>query len=498
MINNKVVYLIAFFGGFLSLSQEILWMRLISFAGMSVPQTFSYTLALFLIGIAFGALIGKNICKRTENIGLSNIAKVFFIAALFDLLLIVVVYFSTSVYGFIIIAGLCVFLCAMVRGIVFPMVHHVGTNYVKSGKQISNVYFANVFGSSLAPLIIGFIALDFLNTQQVYLLVCLFTLIIAMISFEKKIHKILCLLCVILIFFSLFFPEKIFYELSKNSYEKNSYPLDILENKHGFIQVYDSHGDKAVFGANVYDGKFNTNIFHNTNGIDRAYFLTTVRPDAKNILVIGLSTGSWVKVLSSMPSVEKITVIEINPAYVELIQKNPIVANLLHDKRVEIIFDDGRKWLKKNQDKKFDIVLMNTTWHWRAYGSNLLSADFLKLVKNVLNSDSVFFYNSTQSLDAFYTAKQVFKKVYKYKFFVLASSKELSFDENKMIDDLCLLKDHISNKNIFINLKQCIQAKDEIMKNEIKDYYEIDFLSRKPEIITDDNMITEFKYGKGL
>ena len=58
MKNNHLIYLVSFFSGFLSLAQEIIWMRLISFAGMTVPQTFSYTLALFLMGIAFGASLG--------------------------------------------------------------------------------------------------------------------------------------------------------------------------------------------------------------------------------------------------------------------------------------------------------------------------------------------------------------------------------------------------------------------------------------------------------
>ena len=169
MKNYKIIYLISFFSGFLSLSQEILWMRIISFAGMSVPQTFSFTLALFLVGISIGAIIGKKICKLRENLQLSNIGIIFFIAALVDLLLIVLVYFSFYFNGLILVLGSFVFISAMVRGIVFPMIHHVGANQVKTGAQISNVYFSNVFGSALAPLLISFVALDFLNTQQVYI-----------------------------------------------------------------------------------------------------------------------------------------------------------------------------------------------------------------------------------------------------------------------------------------------------------------------------------------
>ena len=67
MKNNHLVYIVSFFSGFLSLSLEIIWMRIISFAGMSVPQAFSYTLALFLIGIAIGANIGKKLCKNSNK-----------------------------------------------------------------------------------------------------------------------------------------------------------------------------------------------------------------------------------------------------------------------------------------------------------------------------------------------------------------------------------------------------------------------------------------------
>ena len=81
MNNNKLIYIVSFFSGFLSLSQEIIWMRLISFLGMSVPQTFSYTLALFLVGIAIGAHIGKKICQKNKEIKISNLGNIFLISA---------------------------------------------------------------------------------------------------------------------------------------------------------------------------------------------------------------------------------------------------------------------------------------------------------------------------------------------------------------------------------------------------------------------------------
>ena len=87
MKNNHLVYIVSFFSGFLSLSLEIIWMRIISFAGMSVPQAFSYTLALFLIGIAIGANIGKKLCKDSQKIKLESIGYIFLTASIIEAML---------------------------------------------------------------------------------------------------------------------------------------------------------------------------------------------------------------------------------------------------------------------------------------------------------------------------------------------------------------------------------------------------------------------------
>ena len=394
------------------------------------------------------------------------------------------------------------FICAAIRGIAFPLIHHIGTQQIKTGSQISNVYFSNVFGSSIAPLLISFVALDYLNTQQVYILVCILTLTISILCFNQNKIKIIISVFSAISLSLLFVPEKIFYKLSKNSYQDKVYHTRIIENKNGFIQIYQEEKDQIVFGANVYDGKLNTDIFHNSNGIDRAYLLPVLKPEAKDILVIGLSTGSWVKVLSMMPNIEKITVIEINPAYIDLIKTDPIVSDILKDKRIEIIFDDGRKWIKKQSNEKYDIILMNTTWYWRAYASNLLSQDFLNILKSHMKPKGILYYNTTQSADAYYTATKVFPYVYKYKFMVLSSMQPISLeDHNNIQTNLCKLVRYSTQNPVFKDQNDCSLASEIILQTPLVPYDRINFseFSRhKPEVITDDNMITEYKYGKGL
>src|SRR5262249_26517697 len=48
------------------------------------------------------------------------------------------------------------------------------------------------------------------------------------------------------------------------------------------------------------------------------------------------------------------------------------------------------------------------TWHWRAHITNLLSREYMQLVRAHLSSGGVFFFNTTWSEDALVTALSTF------------------------------------------------------------------------------------------
>ena len=141
MTITRKAMLLSFLSGFLSLGLEVIWIRLFSFYGITLPQIFSLTLALFLLGIACGSLIGKNLCQSGKG-NISYIGYAFILSAFFDCLAItMIMYFPLE--GMLGIFIVSIFFCALVRGIVFPIVHHLGAEQKKTGAAISNVYFAN-------------------------------------------------------------------------------------------------------------------------------------------------------------------------------------------------------------------------------------------------------------------------------------------------------------------------------------------------------------------
>lgn len=486
--------LLSFLGGFLSLSIEVIWIRLFTFSFASIPQAFAFTLSIFLIGIAIGSFIGKRICQENKA-SINCIGKIFIIAALFDIFaLISIILFTSDKILFILVVMM--FFCALLRGVVFPIVHHLGAENKKTGAAISNVYFANVLGCTLAPIFIGFYLLDVLTSQQTYLVIVIITFIVAAFCVNQKAMKLFSILLAIFSLVSISFPEKVIHSLSQ---KENLVLEKIIENKHGFIQIYsDEKNDRLVFGSNVYDGKLNVDLINNSNMIDRAYILPIIAPQAKNILVIGLSTGSWVEVLSSMPYIESIKVIELNPAYIELSDSYSEMANILRDQKIHLITDDGRRWLNRNPDEKFDFILMNTTFHWRSYATNLLSKEFLELTKSRLRDNGFIYFNTTGSMDAFYTARMVYPYVYQYKNMALASLTKIEEVDRYNIDSAFKKMKWEHNQSLVFDTPEKLnKGVERMLEYPILRYKQIDFSSKKrpPEIITDKNMITEYKYG---
>ena len=84
---RHLALLLSFSVGFLSLSQEIIWVRLVSFAQGGRPQAFSLVLAAFLAGIALGAIVGRRLCRTSTDLPRAA-GMVLFVAGAVDLLML--------------------------------------------------------------------------------------------------------------------------------------------------------------------------------------------------------------------------------------------------------------------------------------------------------------------------------------------------------------------------------------------------------------------------
>lgn len=203
----------------------------------------------------------------------------------------------------------------------------------------------------------------------------------------------------------------------------------LLENRSGVIAVSQ---DGTVFGGGAYDGAFNTDLVHDVNSVFRPYFLSAFDSDPAKVLTIGLSSGSWAQIIANHPQVRSETIVEINPGYLQLIPRYPQVASLLGNPKVRIVTDDGRRWLLANPGRRFDLILMNTTFNWREHATNLLSVEFLRLARQHLLPGGVLYYNTTGSEEVQLTGVTVFPYGLRVGNFLAVSDSPLTIDATRL------------------------------------------------------------------
>lgn len=494
----KFPWILSMSVGFLSLSQEILWMRYVGFAQESVPQAFSFVLAIYLLGIAAGALVGRWFCARTEKLYMVS-AIVLFIGGLLDMAGPTI----AALHGLYFLVPVFIFLCAGLKSIIFPIVHHLGSSRAAGniGKSVSRVYFMNIVGATLGPLVTGFWLVDQVSLQMAMQWMAFLVSVVAAACALKEKNKMLCAIvlpCLVaLAWASLQMPDFVTAALACHQHDEPKRLTHIIETRSGVIHTMASQGNGGdyTYGGNVYDGRTSISPRINSNILERIYVLAALRPEPENVLVIGMSSGAWTRILTEFPGVKHIEVIEINPGYLKLIENYPEISPFLKDPRVHVMIDDGRRWLRRHPAEHFDLIVMNTTLHQRAYSTSLLSQEFLQLVKSHLNAGGIVTYNTTWLPDVLKTAESVFPYAFLYINFVIASD----HDFRPMIDKgrEQLMRMQLDGKPVFDPANpddnHFIQAVLTTPFMTSKD--QVKMLGREGEIITDWNMIPEYKYG---
>lgn len=113
-----------------------------------------------------------------------------------------------------------------------------------------------------------------------------------------------------------------------------------------------------------------------------------VNPNAKKILVIGAGDGGTVRELVKYDHIEKIDMVEIDKAVVDLCREFlPSTACKLEDKRVNIYYEDGLKFVRSKHNE-YDIVIVDSTDPFGP-GEDLFTREFYGNCFNALKDDGI-------------------------------------------------------------------------------------------------------------
>ena len=112
----------------------------------------------------------------------------------------------------------------------------------------------------------------------------------------------------------------------------------------------------------------------------------------KSVLVLGGGEGAMVREALRHPSVEAITMVDIDQEVVEACRAYLPEQHdgAFDDPRLELVFDDARAWLESHRDARFDVILVDLTEPLDGGPSDkLFTKEFYELVASALTPSGV-------------------------------------------------------------------------------------------------------------
>jgi spermidine synthase len=135
---------------------------------------------------------------------------------------------------------------------------------------------------------------------------------------------------------------------------------------------------------------------------------TLTHPNPKRALVIGGGDGGTVRELLKHDSYDEVVMVEIDEKVIEASKKFlPAIASALEHPKLNLIVDDGIKYVNTALDASFDIVIVDST-DPIGPAEGLFTAEFYKEVYRILTPDGIMV---TQSESPRFNQK-VFKEIY--------------------------------------------------------------------------------------
>ncbi len=515
ILTKEVLYgaaLLSFFSGFIALSAEIVWLRVMFLFVNGRAFIFPSALGFFLFGIAFGSLYAARLIRKFNNEPDLTIKLITAMIVFSSGIAISLAFMSA---GFLVSIGggmflfLITTLLALPLGALFPFLMHRGVlPDQNAGKMISRIYAANILGSTIGSVGTGFILLDHVSLRGIVFLLSSLSILLTLFllhRMQKPLTVAAILAGVLLMCFGYQYNATLYERLQLSIQYDSTFKFEhVVENKSGVVAV---SKDRVVYGTGVYDGRFNTDLANDTNIIIRPYSLSAFNPAPKRILIIGLSSGSWAQVLSNMPSKPDVDILEINPGYLKLIPLYKNVASLMTNKRVHIKIEDGRRYLVRNPEEKYDAIVMNTSYYWRSGATNLLSTEFLELLRAHMNKNGVLIYNTTSSEIVYKTGLSTFPYGWRIANALALSDSPMPIDRDSLLSvlasysidgKLVLDPSSASTTETLVRINKEFDPAQKFSSTTLLEDRE-HLLSRLPTetpILTDDNMLIEWQKQK--
>lgn len=421
--------------GFIALSLEIVWFRLLGIVLKSNSFTFATLLALFLTGVGAGSLLGHRLAARVKDPARAflvlqagiplyaalSLAAFLFAAPRFEALRPLWEYMAgyegidiaaavRSVQRYVgelgdvapqavrltwlllaLYAALPVFLVGpptLMMGLSFALLQRaIQTDLAALGRRVGWLQAANIAGSTLGSILTGVLLLDALGTAATLrLLVALAVVFLALAAARSdgRARALAAVAAIVVIGMALRLAPgagKLWARLHGARVE------DIVFAEDGSgLSLIKGDGEASVVYANgVGQSDLPYGGFHTVLGA----LPVLIHPNPESVALIGLGSGETLFGAAGRPETLELHSIEIVEPQLETLvalraRRHYAGLNLLlDDRRIRHAFTDGRAYILKG-GRKFDVIEADALRPTSAYSGNLYSREYFDLLRRHL------------------------------------------------------------------------------------------------------------------
>ncbi len=429
----------AFVSGFVAISTQVAWTRLLAMIIGSSTYAFSIVVALFLIGLAGGAYV---IGRRDRSAKLRKLVLILESVTALSLLL------STALVGqlpnWLIQAGLwlqveswggllalqigaaafLVLLPAFLMGTIMPLVLVWANSHQPPASiwLVGRSYAVNTLGAIAGAFLTGFILIPKATTRFTLLFATSLCLVVAGLAFQPRqtardpaLTKALvvgvCFALVLTVALGLpafNLPRMNLDGLSVGAYDSlvrvlaktralgDDINLDDPQAEHRLLMY--EEGITSTVTVRKDWGSTSMAINGRTNGSDVGDMPTQIilgqlpllfAPQIRDGLLVGFATGVSAGAMLQSP-IESVECVELEPAtikgsrFFEHVNNRPLA-----DPRLNLIIDDARTYLQVTP-KQYDLIVSEPSHPWVPGTANLFTREFFELGRDRLAENGVF------------------------------------------------------------------------------------------------------------
>jgi len=405
------VYVTIGLSGATALGAEVIWTRLLGLMLGATVYTFSIILAVFLVGLGLGSFNGSLLSRMVKPrlaLGLSQLALVGAIAWTAVMLSKSLPYWpinpllSTSFwYTFqvdLVRSIWAILPATLLWGASFPLaLASAASREEDSARLVGGIYAANTAGAILGALSFSLVLVPWIGTQGCERVLIVLAAVSALFVLVPLVMSSRTVLGSLGLAAALVVAGLLASNVSGAPPMLIAYGRRIMTSMNRSTILYAGEGMNSSIAISKWDdGAVQFHVSGKVEASTEPYDMRMQRmlghlpgllhPNPRSVLVVGFGAGVTAGTFVLYPEIQRIAICEmeplIPPTATEYFGKENY--NVMHDPRVEIVYDDARHFVLTTREK-FDIITSDPIHPWVKGSATLYSKEYFELVKEHLN-----------------------------------------------------------------------------------------------------------------